>query len=206
MRSIACPIPQKPRSFQQMEAEAKSVAAPMHDLTDDDRARLKLIAERNALSWRRSLTDDEITFLRKLAQHSSGDETEPPFITALAQVWKTAMCDPGRFVTRHFPPDEPIEDLVDWQWRALMAALPGQPPQHSSGDQGLREPRFTVEQFKAVLASNELVDEVADEWSEGEEGLHPSFVRNLLASVFDTIAIERLAALTDSTDDQQEDS
>jgi DNA-directed RNA polymerase subunit M/transcription elongation factor TFIIS len=43
---------EKPRSFQQMEAEAKSVAAPMHDLTDDDRARLEGCPKCGSSRWK----------------------------------------------------------------------------------------------------------------------------------------------------------
>lgn len=48
---------------------------------------------------------------------------------------------------------------------------------------------YTVGQFKAALADTELVDEVADAWTEGEEGLHSTFVRDLLASVFDAVVL-----------------
>jgi hypothetical protein len=33
--------------------------------------------------------------------------------------------------------------------------------------------------FKERLLSDEIINEVADEWTEGEEGLHPSFVKAL---------------------------
>ena len=36
------------------------------------------------------------------------------------------------------------------------------------------------EEFKEALLSGEVIDEVADEWTEGEEGIAPSFVRSLI--------------------------
>jgi hypothetical protein len=41
------------------------------------------------------------------------------------------------------------------------------------------EARPTLAELKARMLSAEVVDEVADEWTEGEEGLAPSFVRDL---------------------------
>lgn len=67
---------------------------------------------------------------------------------------------------------------------AVVAAL-------SNGEEG-GEKTYTLAQFKAALSDDELVEEMADEWTEGEEGLHPDFVRSLLGSIFGTIALEVL--------------
>ncbi|HYJ22993.1 MAG TPA: hypothetical protein VEW07_13335 [Solirubrobacterales bacterium] len=54
------------------------------------------------------------------------------------------------------------EELLTWAREALAAAYP-----------------HLLAAFGERLVSDEVVDEVADEWTEGEEGLAPSFIREL---------------------------
>jgi hypothetical protein len=56
------------------------------------------------------------------------------------------------------------------------------------------------EEVREAALSQDAIDEVADEFTEGDEGVHPDFIRSIVDTLLRTLPIEALDSLTKEGD------